>query len=156
MLPQLSPWDVNTALAKTCEAAAAALQQLLTRELAEWRQLALAVRPRWVGSGQTCGAHGGGGGGLALGILTKSAAGPVPCVWGRGGGAHAAAHKGASEWRGLALAVRLRCVHLWHLKGVKGQVKGLQGQEVGSVPSIRHKEDQDVGAFRHAATSTHY
>jgi hypothetical protein len=52
--------------------------------------------------------------------------------------------------------VRLRCVHLWHLKGVKGQVKGLQGQEVGSVPSIRHKEDHDVGAFRHAATSTHY
>lgn len=46
MLPQLSPWDVNGALAKTCEAAAAALQQLLTRELAEWRQLALAVRPR--------------------------------------------------------------------------------------------------------------
>jgi hypothetical protein len=63
MLPQLSPWDVNTALAKTCEAAAAALQQLLTRELAEWRQLALAVRPRWVGSGQTCKAHGAGGGG---------------------------------------------------------------------------------------------
>lgn len=48
MLPQLSPWDVNGALARTCEAAAAALQQLLTRELAEWKGLALAVRPRYV------------------------------------------------------------------------------------------------------------
>jgi hypothetical protein len=48
MLAALSPWDVAGALARTCEAAAAALQQLLTRELAEWRGLALAVRPRCV------------------------------------------------------------------------------------------------------------
>jgi hypothetical protein len=48
MLPQLSPWDVNGALARTSEAAAAALQQLLTRELAEWKGLALAVLPRCV------------------------------------------------------------------------------------------------------------
>lgn len=49
MLPQLSPWDLNGALARTCEAAGAALQQMLTRELAEWKGLALAVRPRWGG-----------------------------------------------------------------------------------------------------------
>ncbi|WIA16763.1 hypothetical protein OEZ85_013414 [Tetradesmus obliquus] len=50
MLPQLSPWDASGSLARTAESAAAALQQLLARELAEWRGLAHAVRPRvlWV------------------------------------------------------------------------------------------------------------
>jgi hypothetical protein len=50
MLPQLSPWDASGAQARTAESSAAALQQLLTRELSEWRGLALAVRPRvlWV------------------------------------------------------------------------------------------------------------
>jgi len=50
MLAQLSPWDSNRYLAHTCESAAAALQDLLARELADWRGLALAVRPRvlWV------------------------------------------------------------------------------------------------------------
>jgi hypothetical protein len=46
MLPALSPWDVSGVLAATCEAAAAGLQGLLVRGLAEWRGLALAVRPR--------------------------------------------------------------------------------------------------------------
>jgi hypothetical protein len=58
MLPQLSPWDVNGALARTSEAAAAALQQLLTRELAEWKGLALAVRPRWAAALGCCCARG--------------------------------------------------------------------------------------------------
>eukprot|EP00775_Hariotina_reticulata_P003868 gene3868-4123_t len=50
MLVQLSPWDTNRYLSHTCESAAAALQDLLARELGDWRGLALAVRPRvlWV------------------------------------------------------------------------------------------------------------
>ncbi|KAF8065439.1 hypothetical protein HT031_003040 [Scenedesmus sp. PABB004] len=50
MLPQLSPWDAGGALARSAEAAAAALQAMLSRELADWRSLSLAARPRvlWV------------------------------------------------------------------------------------------------------------